>query len=145
MAWLFFQNVATSKRDYAVSCPQAYQHIYLAVLYGLLAIKSIILDDFQSISTGSIGPVSISRLTTQEKTIFWGGKLLWLAYFIVLPSAKSHHSWTMLLALWLLSEAVTGWILALMFQVNNILNCIQLLISSISTPSYSFNSIKLML
>lgn len=97
---------------------QAYQHIYLALLYGLLAIKSIILDDFQSISTGSIGPVSISKLTTQEKTIFWGGKLLWLAYFIVLPLAKSHHSWATLLALWLLSEAVTGWILALMFQVN---------------------------
>ena len=100
--------------------PQAYQHIYLALLYGLLAIKSIILDDFQSISTGSIGPVSISRLTIQEKTIFWGGKLLWLAYFVVLPLGRSHHSWATLLALWLLSEAVTGWILALMFQVSRI-------------------------
>lgn len=105
---------------------QAYQHIYLALLYGLLAIKSIILDDFQSISTGSIGPVSISKLTTQEKTIFWGGKLLWLAYFIVLPLVKSHHSWATLLALWLLSEAVTGWILALMFQVSSICKHTQL-------------------
>lgn len=97
---------------------QAYQHIYLALLYGLLAIKSVLLDDFQSISTGSIGPVSISRLTTQEKIVFWGGKLLWLAYFIILPVVKSHHSWVALLALWLVSEAVTGWILALMFQVS---------------------------
>lgn len=97
---------------------QAYQHIYLGLLYGLLAIKSILLDDFQSISTGSIGPVSISKLTKQEKAIFWGGKLLWLAYFIVLPAVRSHHSWAALAALWLLSEAVTGWILALMFQVS---------------------------
>ncbi|KAL3153887.1 hypothetical protein ABBQ32_013456 [Trebouxia sp. C0010 RCD-2024] len=99
---------------------QAYQHIYLALLYGLLAIKSILLDDFQSISTGSIGPVSISKLTTQEKTVFWGGKLLWLAYFIILPAVKSHHSWAALAALWLVSEAVTGWILALMFQVAHV-------------------------
>ena len=96
---------------------QAYQHIYLALLYGLLAIKSVLLDDFQSIFTGSIGPVTISKLTQQEKAIFWGGKLLWLAYFIILPSVFSHHSWGALAALWLVSEAVTGWILAFMFQV----------------------------
>jgi len=98
---------------------QAYQHIYLGLLYGLLAIKSILLDDFQSISAGSIGPVSISKLTREEKAIFWGGKLLWLAYFIMLPAVRSHHSFAALAALWLLSEAVTGWILALMFQVSS--------------------------
>lgn len=97
---------------------QAYQHIYLAALYGLLAIKSILVDDFLSISTGQIGPVNISKLTTDELAVFWGGKLLWLAYFIVLPAAYSHHGWLELAALWLLSEAVTGWILALMFQVH---------------------------
>ena len=101
---------------------QAYQHIYLGLLYGLLALKSVLLDDFQSISSGSIGPVSISNLTRQEKAIFWGGKLLWLAYFIVLPAVQSHHSWAALAALWLLSEAVAGWILAFMFQVS--VNCV---------------------
>lgn len=124
--------------------PQAYQHIYLALLYGLLAIKSIILDDFQSISTGSIGPVSISRLTTQEKTIFWGGKLLWLAYFIVLPVANSHHSWSTLLALWLLSEAVTGWILALMFQVSGIHKHIQLPVLSATKLTFILSRITSM-
>ena len=97
---------------------QAYQHIYLALLYGLLAIKSILLDDFQSMLTGSIGPVSISKLTQQELAIFWGGKLLWLGYFVLLPAVQSHHSWSALAALWVLSEAVTGWILAFMFQVS---------------------------
>lgn len=87
------------------------------MLYGLLGLKSVLLDDFQSISSGSIGPVSISNLTRQEKAIFWGGKLFWLAYFIVLPAVFSHHSWAALAALWLLSEAVAGWILAFMFQV----------------------------
>ena len=96
---------------------QAYQHMYLGALYGLLAIKSVLFDDFLSIATGQIGPVSISKLTTDEMVVFWGGKLLWVAYFILLPAVYSHHGWLELAALWLLSEAVTGWILALMFQV----------------------------
>lgn len=97
---------------------QAYQHIYLGALYGLLALKSVLLDDFMAIATGQIGPVSISRLTKQELAVFWGGKLFWLAYFVVLPATYSHHSWGSLAFLWMLSEAVAGWILALMFQVH---------------------------
>lgn len=96
---------------------QAYQHIYLGALYGLLAIKSVLLDDFMAIASGQIGPQSISKLTKNELAVFWGGKLLWLAYFVVLPAAYSHHSWSSLAFLWMLSEAVAGWILALMFQV----------------------------
>ena len=99
--------------------PLLQAYIYLALLYGLLAMKSVLLDDFQSIATASIGPVSITKLTKQEKAVFWGGKLLWLGYFILLPAVQSHHSWSALAALWLLSEAVAGWILAFMFQVSH--------------------------
>jgi fatty acid desaturase len=99
---------------------QAYQHIYLGVLYGLLALKSVLVDDFLALSSGSIGSVSISKLTLREQAVFWGGKVLWLLYFIVLPVMKSHHSWSTLLGLWVLSEMVTGWCLALMFQVAHV-------------------------
>ena len=98
---------------------QAYQHIYLGALYGLLALKSVLLDDFMAIANGQIGPVSISNLTKEELAVFWGGKLLWLSYFVVLPAAHSHHTWSSLALLWMLSEAVAGWILALMFQVTS--------------------------
>nr|ADB81956.1 delta 5 desaturase [Lobosphaera incisa]AEU04699.1 fatty acid delta-5-desaturase [Lobosphaera incisa]AID50177.1 delta-5 fatty acid desaturase [Lobosphaera incisa] len=99
---------------------QAYQHIYLAFLYGLLAIKSVLLDDFMALSSGAIGSVKVAKLTPGEKLVFWGGKALWLGYFVLLPVVKSRHSWPLLAACWLLSEFVTGWMLAFMFQVAHV-------------------------
>jgi hypothetical protein len=32
------------------------QHVYLGILYGLLALKSVFLDDFMAYFSGSIGP-----------------------------------------------------------------------------------------
>lgn len=99
---------------------QRFQHIYLGVLYGLLAIKSVLVDDFAALSEGKIGPVTISRLTGREKLEFWGGKLLFMLYFVVLPLVSSHHSLGELVALWVVSELVAGWMLAFMFQVAHV-------------------------
>ncbi|KAK9809846.1 hypothetical protein WJX72_000310 [[Myrmecia] bisecta] len=99
---------------------QAYQHIYLAFLYGLLAIKSVLLDDFNALAEGSIGSVRLAKLTPGEKAVFWGGKLLWGGYMVVLPGVRSSHSWPLLAACWLLSQFVTGWMLAFMFQVAHV-------------------------
>ena len=66
---------------------------------------------------GAIGSVRITPFTAGEAAIFWGGKLLYGAWFLAFPAACSHHSWLALAALWLLAEAVTGWTLAAMFQV----------------------------
>ena len=96
---------------------QAYQHIYLGFLYGLLALKSVVLDDFASLAGGAIGDVALPRMTPLETGLFWGGKALYAAYFVAAPLAFSPHGWGALLALWLIAEGVTGWMLALMFQV----------------------------
>lgn len=48
--------------------------------------------------------------------MFWGGKALYGTYMLALPLAYSHHSVGRLLALWLAADAVTGWMLAYMFQ-----------------------------
>ena len=71
---------------------QAYQHWYLGLLYSLLAIKSILVDDFTSLANGNIGSVRLSKLTPSEVG---------------------------LVGLWLLAQAVTGWTLAFMFQVSS--------------------------
>lgn len=49
----------------APSPPQVYQHVYLAVLYGALAIKSIYLDDFKALFDGNIGAVTLSKLNVR--------------------------------------------------------------------------------
>ncbi len=97
---------------------QAYQHWYLGLLYSLLAIKSILVDDFTSLANGNIGSVRLSKLTPSEQVVFWGGKVVWAAWFVVLPLTRGSHSVVGLVGLWLLAQAVTGWTLAFMFQVS---------------------------
>ncbi len=100
-------------------CAQSYQHVYLALLYGLLAIKSVLVDDFTALAEGVIGSVRVKPLTRGEAAVLWGGKALYAAWFLALPALCSRHSWTALAALWLTAEAVAGWTLAFMFQVQN--------------------------
>eukprot|EP00192_Tetraselmis_astigmatica_P005897 CAMPEP_0117674960 /NCGR_PEP_ID=MMETSP0804-20121206/15338_1 /TAXON_ID=1074897 /ORGANISM="Tetraselmis astigmatica, Strain CCMP880" /LENGTH=451 /DNA_ID=CAMNT_0005483907 /DNA_START=372 /DNA_END=1727 /DNA_ORIENTATION=- len=97
-----------------------YQQYYLGVLYGLLSLKSVLLDDFTALSSGKIGPVSLTKLTKQETIEFWLGKSLFFCYFVGLPLVASNHSLTALLAFCLISQGVTGWMLAFMFQVAHV-------------------------
>eukprot|EP00873_Tetraselmis_striata_P024749 jgi/Tetstr1/445013/TSEL_032821.t1 len=99
---------------------QKYQHIYLALLYGLLALKSVLLDDFTALLEGKIGPVKIAKFTARENAEFWSGKALFAAYFVGLPLLASPHSLAKLALLWLTAEACTGWTLAFMFQVAHV-------------------------
>ena len=101
--------------------PQKYQHIYLGVLYGLLVVKAVLVDDFKALADGAIGPLRLARMTNLETAVFWGCKALYIAYFIALPVLRSHHSVVALLALWLISEVVAGWMFAFLFQVSRLL------------------------
>ena len=98
----------------------AYQHLYLGALYGLLAIKSIFVDDFSALADGAIGPVKLRRMTRAEQGVFWGGKLVYALYTYALPLAASPHTVSRLLLLWTVADLVTGWMLAFMFQVAHV-------------------------
>ena len=96
---------------------QRFQHVYMGLLYGVLAMKSVFLDDFASLAGGEIGPVSVAKMSAPEAALFWGGKAAFFCAFLGAPVLASAHSWAALGALWLVSEAAAGWLLALMFQV----------------------------
>ena len=98
------------------------QHLYLGLLYGLLAAKSTYLDDFAALRSGAIGAVTLARFTPQERWVFWGGKALYAAYMLLLPALLSPHPWARLLCVWALTDAVTGWVLAFMFQVAHVVD-----------------------
>ncbi|CAL5227084.1 g9990 [Coccomyxa viridis] len=102
-----------------------YQHIYLGVLYGLLVVKAVLVDDFKALADGAIGPLRLARMTNLETAVFWGCKALYIAYFIALPVLRSHHSVVALLALWLISEVVAGWMFAFLFQVAHVTGDVQ--------------------
>lgn len=97
-----------------------FQHWYLACLYSLLAMKSVFLDDFVAYKSGSIGLIKISKMTSLERCVFWGGKLLYASYMLVLPAIFSCHSGSRVAILYLTSQLITGWTLALMFQVAHV-------------------------
>ncbi|KAJ7531400.1 hypothetical protein O6H91_14G042400 [Diphasiastrum complanatum] len=97
-----------------------YQHLYLGPLYGLLALKSIFIDDFAAYFSGSIGQVTIPKMTPLEFKIFWGGKIFYGLYMIAIPLLFSNLHWSSFLLLFMLSQLVTGWILALFFQVAHV-------------------------
>jgi fatty acid desaturase len=98
------------------------QHVYLGALYGLLAFKSIYVDDFVALFGGDIGPVRLSPQTRAEAAVFWGGKVVYASYMLAVPLLWSHHSLLRLLALWALADGVTGWMLAFMFQVAHVVD-----------------------
>lgn len=99
---------------------QVYQHLYLGFLYGVLAIKSIFIDDVMMLLTGKIGVVPVNHIHRDELAVFWSGKVLYVGYYLLLPLFYSHHGLTDLLKLWLIAQFVTGWVLAFMFQVNHV-------------------------
>ncbi len=72
---------------------------------------------FQALASGAIGSVRLKPLTLGEKSVFWGGKVAFGLLFVAAPLAFSRHSWPLLAGAWLLSEFVTGWMLAFLFQV----------------------------
>jgi fatty acid desaturase/cytochrome b involved in lipid metabolism len=96
------------------------QHVYLALMYGLLSFKSCFVDDFNAFFSGRIGWVKVMKFTRGEAVAFWGSKLAWAFYYLYLPAKYSHRSIGQLLALWTVTEFVTGWLLAFMFQVAHV-------------------------
>lgn len=97
-----------------------YQHLYLGVLYSLLSMKSTLLDDFKALSDKKIGPVSIAGFTQREFLVFWASKAFYYTYWFCLPSLFSSFSFGQLALIWFTSEAITGWLLAFMFQVAHV-------------------------
>jgi acyl-lipid (8-3)-desaturase len=96
-----------------------FQHVYLGVLYCLLAAKSILIDDFSALATGGIGPVRIAPFAMHEALAFWTGKLLFMSWFLVAPLAWSRWTPYQLFGLWAVALAFCGWTLAFMFQVRH--------------------------
>lgn len=96
------------------------QHIYLALAYGLLSFKSCFADDFNAYFSGRIGWVKVAKFTWGEALAFWGSKAAWAFYYLYLPAKYSVHDKYTVCALITITEFITGWLLAFMFQVAHV-------------------------
>jgi fatty acid desaturase/cytochrome b involved in lipid metabolism len=98
----------------------AFQHIYLVFAYGLLSLKSCFIDDFNALASGKIGWVKVAKFTKREAVAFWGSKMLWVFYYLYLPIKYGIHSTGNTFLLIIVTEFITGWLLAFMFQVAHV-------------------------
>jgi linoleoyl-CoA desaturase len=92
-----------------------WQHLYLWPLYGLLAIKWQLLDDFRKLVRGRISNQPFPRPTGWELVILAGGKAIFLALAFGIPLV--FHSVSVVLLYYGIAGLVTGTVLSVVFQV----------------------------
>jgi len=92
-----------------------WQHLYLWPLYGLLAIKWQLFDDFWKLITGRISTRRFPRPRGRELVIFAAGKAVFLALAFGIPLHL--HSAGAVLIFYVVASLVAGMVLSVVFQV----------------------------
>jgi len=92
-----------------------FQHLYLWVLYGFLAIKWHLVDDFRDVVTGRIGQHAFPRPRGRDLAIFLGGKVVFFTLALGVPLLL--HPWWIVLTFYALASFVEGVVLSVIFQL----------------------------
>jgi linoleoyl-CoA desaturase len=94
------------------------QQWYVWLLYGLLAIKWQLVDDFWNVAIGRIGPHRVARPKGWDLVQFIGGKLFFFGIAFVLPMML-HSVWIALL-FYVIVSWVNGLTLAIVFTLAHV-------------------------
>ncbi len=92
-----------------------WQHLYLWPLYGLLAIKWQLVDDFRKLISGRISHQPCPRPTGWELVIFVAGKVIFFSVAFGIPLL--FHSVGVVLSYYAVAGLVAGMALSVVFQV----------------------------
>ncbi len=94
------------------------QGIYLWILYGFLAIKWHLYDDFYNIAVGHIGGHKIPRPKGKDLAVFIGGKMFFFSMAFVVPMLL--HPVLAVLAVYAIASFVSGVVLSVVFQLAHV-------------------------
>jgi linoleoyl-CoA desaturase len=92
-----------------------FQHWYMWALYGLVAVKWQLFDDFHNVVSGRIGSSRLPRPRGWDLTTFLAGKAVFLALAFVAPLLL-HRLWVVCL-FYAAVSCVTGLVLGVVFQL----------------------------
>ncbi len=92
-----------------------WQHFYLWPLYGFVALRWQLFDDFRDLMSGRIGGRAYPRPKGWDLAIFWGGKVLFLTLAFGIPLLR--HSLWHVLAFYGVITLVLGVLLSIVFQL----------------------------
>jgi linoleoyl-CoA desaturase len=95
-----------------------WQHYYLWLLYGLLAIKWHFYDDFYCLITGKIGDRPFPRPKHSNLAIFFAGKLFFFTLVFAIP--LQFHAIGLVLASYGLVAVTLGIVLSVVFQLAHV-------------------------
>jgi len=108
----FFGRLSPLQKRYSF---HRWQHFYLWPLYGFMAIKWQLVEDFQAVITGRIGERRVPRPKGWEMVLFIGGKAVFLSFAIVIPLL--FHPFWMVALFYVIVSFVLGIALSVVFQV----------------------------
>jgi linoleoyl-CoA desaturase len=94
---------------------QRWQHVYLWLLYGLMASRWHLYGDFRDVAAGTIGPHKIARPKGWDLITFIGGKMISCAILIFFP--MFFFQWWLVLIFYALVTGVIGVVLSVVFQL----------------------------
>jgi linoleoyl-CoA desaturase len=95
-----------------------FQGIYLWILYGFLAIKWHLIDDFYNLAVGRIGGHKIPRPKGGDLAVFITGKVIFFSMAFVLPII--FHKWYIAVGVYALAAFVSGVTMAVVFQLAHV-------------------------
>lgn len=95
-----------------------WQHYYLWLLYAVTAIRWHLYGDFRDLITGKIGERRFPRPRGWNLVVLIGGKLVFFALAFGVPLL--YHPFGVVLGFYLLVAAITGLLLALVFQLAHV-------------------------
>jgi linoleoyl-CoA desaturase len=95
-----------------------FQGVYLWFLYGFLAIKWHLVDDFHNLALGRIGEHKIPRPKGGDLVVFIAGKVIFFTMAFVLPMLL--HKWYIALGVYALAAFVSGVVLSIVFQLAHV-------------------------
>jgi len=102
-----------------------FQQLYVPVLYGLLGLKYRINDFLIMFVLKRNGSIRLNPPSTYHWTLFFAGKLFFLVYRVFLPIAYlwgiNSSLWWRPLVLLAVSDSITSYMLAFVFQVNHVI------------------------
>ncbi|MHC5028326.1 MAG: fatty acid desaturase family protein [Planctomycetota bacterium] len=96
------------------------QHFYLWFLYGFLAIKWHLVDDFLNVTRGRIGQYQMRRPRGWDLALFIGGKIVFFSLVFVIPLYLHHDQWLTVLAMYVLVAWIVGFVLSIVFQLAHV-------------------------
>jgi len=92
-----------------------FQHIYIWFLYGLLAIKWHLFDDFYTYYTGKINDHEIERPKGLDAVILFGGKIFFFIIAFVIPSF--YYPIPYVIGFYVFIAMMQGAIMSIVFQL----------------------------